>query len=210
MINSKYFVKEGYKVNSMGYRAPEFNTVDWANSYILQGCSATFGVGIPDDSKTVSANLEKKLNAPVINLGVSGTGVQFQYMNAVEMLEENIKPKGVFIVWPNSDRFPYMGKGSIQNIGPWSEKKYLKWMLDDNSRSHNLYHARAYKLLWKLAGVPLYEVTHHNTNCIIGMCDTYVGDFKDRGDDGLHWGPVMAEHVASLLYQKHLLNQNAK
>ena len=128
-------------------------------------------------------------------------------MNAIEMLEENIKPKGVFIVWPSPDRFPYIANGGIQNIGPWSEEKYLAWMFDDNSRNHNFYHARAYKLLWKLAGVPVYDVTHHYTNCITGnICDQYVGDFKDLGTDGQHWGPVMAEHVASLLYQKHQLS----
>jgi len=206
MINSTNFVKEGYTVNSMGYRAPEFNTVNWANSYVLQGCSATFGVGITNDAQTVSSSLEKKLNTPVINLGVSGTGIQFQYMNAVELLENNIKPKGIFIIWPSPDRFPYIAGGKLQNMGPWSEDKFIAWMLDDNSRHHNFYHARAYKLLWKLAGVPVYDVTHHYSNCVGNICDTYVGEFKDVGTDGQHWGPVMAEHVASLLYQKHQSN----
>lgn len=206
MINATNFVKQGYVTNSLGYRAPEFSNVDWANSYIIQGCSATFGVGIPDDAQTVSAVLGEKLKAPVINLGVSGTGIQFLYMNCIEMIEAGIKPKGVFVIWPSPDRFPYMANGNIINMGPWSEEKFLAWMFDDNSRNHNNYHARAYKLLWELAGVPVYDVTHHYSNCVSGICDTYLGDFKDFGTDGQHWGPVMAEYVASLLYQKHQLN----
>lgn len=206
MINATNFVKQGYGTNSLGYRAPEFDTVDWNNSYIIQGCSATFGVGILSDCQTVSAVLQRQLKSPVINLGVAGTGIQFMYMNCIEMLEAGIKPKGVFVIWPSPDRYPYMGGGKIVNIGPWSEGKYLDWMFDNNSRNHNNYHARAYKLLWKLTGVPVYDVTHHYTNCETKICETYVGDFKDFGIDGQHWGPVMAEHVASLLYQKHQSN----
>jgi hypothetical protein len=132
--------------------------------------------------------------------------IQRYSYNRLTRLVWEYAPKGVFVIWPSPDRYPYMAGGKIVNIGPWSEGKYLDWMFDNNSRNHNNYHARAYKLLWKLTGVPVYDVTHHYTNCETKICETYVGDFKDFGIDGQHWGPVMAEHVASLLYQKHQLN----
>lgn len=203
MIDATGFFKPGYKVNSLGYRTQEFNEIDWSNSYVIQGCSACFGVGIPDEEQTVAACLSRKLGAPVINLGVSGSGIQVQYMNMIEMLEQGIRPKGVFIIWPNADRYPLMEHSKILNIGPWSDQKQLDWMLNNNSRNHNLWHARAYQLMLKLAGIPLYHVSHHYTNCELGLTDVFTGNFIDRGTDGQHWGPLMAEHVASLLYQKH-------
>lgn len=206
MIDARCAVRDGYVVNSLGYRAPEFNAVNWSDSYILQGCSATFGIGITDDSQTVSANLEKMLNAPVINLGVAGSSIQFQCMNAVEIIASGIRPKGVFTIWPGADRYSYLGNNNIIHVGPWSENKFLSWMLDDNSANQNVHYAKTYKLLWELATVPVYDVTHHYSNCIRGICDTYVGEFKDWGTDGQHWGPMMAEHVALLLFQKHQLN----
>lgn len=203
MIDANSFVKSGYTVNSQGYRAPEFDSVDWASSYVIQGCSACFGVGIEQEADTVASQLGKRLGSPVINLGVSGSSIQFQLINAVKMLEEGIRPKGVFIIWPSPDRYVYLGNEQFHNIGPWSDDKYLDWALDNNAKAQSVVYARAYMLLWKLAGVPLITVSHHYVNCELGFTDTYLGDFIDRGTDGQHWGPQMAEHVASVLYQKH-------
>jgi hypothetical protein len=203
MIDIHFTGCENYNTNLLGYRAPNFDQIDWANSYVIQGCSAVFGYGIDKDENTVAACLSRKLNKPVINLGIGGSGVQLQYMNAVEMLEKNQKPLGVFIVWPNIDRFVLMLDGLPENMGPWSTigptKKYVQWMAQDNSKYQNLYHVRAYKLLWKLAGVPLYEVTHHKEN---HFCKNVIDRYLDWGSDREHWGPITAEHVAEMLFQQ--------
>ena len=211
MIDIHFTGKKNYNTNSLGYRAIDFDQVDWASSYVIQGCSAVFGYGIEDDEKTISACLSRKLNAPVINLGIGGSGIQLQYMNAVEMLEKNQVPKGVFIIWPNIHRFVLMLDGMLDNFGPWktssTTKKYAQWMAEDNSKYQNLWHARAYKMLWKLAKVPVYDITHHLENNI--FCDTVFTDFLDHGFDGEHWGPITAEHIAEIFYQKHLLSQKS-
>ena len=203
MIDINYVSRTGYKMNVNGYRAIELNDIDWANSYIIQGCSAVYGLGLAEDSDTVSERLASKLGKPVINLGVPGSGMQIQYMNAIEMLEKDQRPLGVFIIYPSIHRFPLLLNGDIENFGPWStdgpNKKFQQWMAEDNSKNHNLWHMRAYRTLWKLANVPLYEVTHHGENM---FCKEILQEIIDWGHDGQHWGPKTSEIVATMLYKQ--------
>lgn len=200
MIDMNYVCPGYYSKNSLGYRAPEFNTVDWANSYIIQGCSAVYGTGIADDANTVSHQLSLLLGKPVINLGIPGAGIELQYWNTIHMLENNIKPLGVFIIYPNIHRYALFNNERLENIGPWSSKEKLEWILSKNSKQHNLWDVRAYQLLWKQAGVPLYEFTHHKDNT---FCSEHLEEFLDRGTDGEHWGPVTAKHIAMRFYKQH-------
>jgi len=190
----------GYQVNSMGYRTAEFDSISWTDSYIIQGCSACFGVGIPDNDNTISARLSSKLQAPVINLGVSGGSVELQYFNTIEMIEDGIRPKGVFMMWPNPDRFPFFNDGILENCGAWSDPDKLSWALNNNSFHHNFYHHRAVKIFWQLANVPFVDFSHHpgTENGV----DCHLSKFLDLGDDHSHWGPKTAEHVAEMLFQK--------
>jgi hypothetical protein len=202
MINIRYVGKTEYKINRLCYRAPEFETIDWPNSYIIQGCSAVFGVGTWEDDQIISYYLSEMLDAPVINLGVPGSGMGVQYVNTMEMLENNIKPKGVFIVYPSMDRYSLYTDGQIENIGPWSDNKKLKWMLNDNSRQHNLNLMRGYRLLWKLAGVSLYEWSHHGSNR--DFCKEVItwDNYLDYGFDNQHWGPKTSKEVAKILFNQ--------
>ena len=175
MIDINFTVRGGYKVNSLGYRAPEFNTIDWSNTYIIQGCSAVFGLGIADDNETI---------------------------NIIEMLEADIKPKGVFMLYPNMDRYPLFNKDKILNIGSWSDREQLTWMDDDNSRTHNLYHMRSYRLLLKANNIPLYETSHHESNRDFckSLFTNHYNDYPDYGTDGEHFGPITSNIVAKLFY----------
>ena len=201
MINICYTTRDGYTTNTQGYRAPEFNTVDWDNSYIIQGCSAVFGLGIPAATDTISNRLAQLLHSPVINLGIPGAGMELQYMNTIELLEAKIKPRGVFIVYPSLDRYVTMNDGVLENIGPWvTDTKKIEWMMHDNSKHHNVYDLRAHRLMWELSRIPLYTCTHHGSNG--AHTDIVLDKFLDFGDDGQHWGPKTAEHIATLLYKQ--------
>lgn len=204
MIDVNFTKRDGYTTNSLGYRAPEFDSVDWNSSYVIQGCSAVFGLGLSDDRLTISANLARMLDIPVINLGISGAGMMLQHMNLITMLEENIKPKGVFILYPNMDRYPLFNNNEILNIASWSDRKYLSWMDNDNSRTHNLYHMRSYRLLLKSNNIPLYEVSHHANNRDFCNCllTDYYDEFPDYGSDGQHFGPITSKFVADLFYNQ--------
>lgn len=202
MINVNYVRHSGYTVNSLGYRAPEFDTIDWKNSYIIQGCSAVFGLGTPNDKKITSYYLSEMLGAPVINLGVPGAGMEIQYSNAIEIIENGIKPLGVFIVYPSMDRYTLYNNGNREHVGPWSEDKKLHWMLNNNSRQHNLNLMKGYRLLWKLLDVKLYEWSHHGSNR--DFCKSVIqwDGFLDYGDDNQHWGEKTSKAVAEILFDQ--------
>jgi len=204
MIDINFIKRPNYIVNSLAYRAAEFDTVDWNNSYIIQGCSAVFGLGIRDDNETVSSHLSRMVNAPVINLGIPGAGMMLQHINLIEMLEQDIKPKGVFILYPNMDRYPLWTENGILNVGSWSDKEHFTWMMNDNSRMHNLYHMRSYRLLLSANNIPLYECSHHGSNRDFCKClfTDYYDKYSDLGDEGQHLGPITAKIIADLLYQQ--------
>jgi hypothetical protein len=195
----------GYQVNSMGYRAKEFDSINWEDSYIIQGCSACFGAGIPDDRDTIAEQLSNRLGKPVINLGVSGGSIELQYFNTIEMIEQDIRPLGVFLMWPNAYRFPLFNDGKLENCGAWSSSKKLEWALNHNSAQHNLYHGRAVTIMWKLQQVSLVTFGHHQH--AVPYVDCHILERIDWGTDGEHWGPKTAGCIAEMLYQTHLLNR---
>jgi len=198
-----------YTINELGYRAPAFDKVDWSNSFIIQGCSQVFGLGTNQDDKIVSHYLSQLLNAPVINLGAPGAGMEVQYTNALYMLEQDIRPRGVFIIYPNMDRYSWYKDSEIKFMGSWSDDKNLLWMMNGNSRTHNINLMRGYKLLWRFAQVPLYEWSHHKDNA--SFCNTVIewDSFLDLGFDNQHWGPKTSNAIAEILFDQ-LQKQGAK
>ena len=92
-----------YNVNSQGYRCPEFSSINWDQCCIVLGCSVVFGLGI-GETETISHLLEQQLDYPVINLGVSGSGCDWQYWNAITLYNQGIRPRKIIMHWPNPCR----------------------------------------------------------------------------------------------------------
>lgn len=115
--------KVEYNLNSNGYRAPEWDDVDWANSYVILGCSCTFGVGLAED-QTLSHHLASYLKAPVINLGYPGGSNQSIIYNLMHLLKKFPKPKGVIISWSTLDRALMFDKTGSYSLGPWDIMEY--------------------------------------------------------------------------------------
>lgn len=92
-----------YHVNSHGYRCPEFEDINWKQSCVILGCSVVFGLGV-GETETVSYLLEQQLGYPVINLGVSGSGCDWQYWNAIALYNQGIRPHKIIVHWPNPCR----------------------------------------------------------------------------------------------------------
>ena len=72
--------KVNYTLNKHNYRTDDFRKIDWLNSVVVFGCSNVFGIGV-DDTDTVSFNLSKLINRPVINMGCPGTSIKFSFHN---------------------------------------------------------------------------------------------------------------------------------
>jgi hypothetical protein len=112
-----YDKKIEYKYNSWGYRTKEFDNLN--DDYILTlGCSFTEGIGLDYDDMW-STKLSKKLNLDVFNMGMGGTGVDFQFYNTTlihnHILKKNKPPKLVIYQWPFEHRTTYSFKESIPN-----------------------------------------------------------------------------------------------
>lgn len=108
-----------YDVNIEGYRCPEWNNIDWENSWILFGCSFIFGVGLAQD-ETLGHFIQKELGEPVVNLGMGATSNEFIEVLMARMLNNFPKPKGIIVLYTCEDRnIIYTKKGMIHN-GPWN------------------------------------------------------------------------------------------
>lgn len=119
-----------YILNSQYYRAPEWHQVDWNNSYLIFGCSETFGVGI-NYTDTYVHHLSELLGYPTVNLGIPGTSCMFQWSNTLILLNNKITPKGVIYLWPNINRMLIFKDGDyVTNYGPWMKnaREFGFWM----------------------------------------------------------------------------------
>ena len=120
--NWKYLTKQvTYTVNSSGYRAPEWDQIDWKNSIVLFGCSCTYGTGISDD-ETIAYHLEKLSGRPVINLGVPSGSNDLIIQHGISLLDYFEAPYAVANIWSTSDRFRFFRNDSDYNVGPWDHK----------------------------------------------------------------------------------------
>jgi hypothetical protein len=143
-----------YTINSEGYRSPEFHTVDWSNSVVLFGCSCVYGDGL-DDSDTISAQLEKLINVPVINMGVSGSSIDFAYYNQVILSGMVPKPKAIINLWTSATRVSFFTKLKPKLLGPWLKSRlYVKLYYagnfnDANPAAHAYFLRQSARILWK-------------------------------------------------------------
>jgi hypothetical protein len=108
-----------YEINSNGYRAPEWDTVDWSEAVVMFGCSQTAGIGLAYD-ETITWFLGEILNRPVINLGAGGTGIDFSCYNSLLLYNNFPKPWGVVHWWTDMNRLSMFKDKYVQHEGVWS------------------------------------------------------------------------------------------
>lgn len=122
-----------YWLNSQFYRAPEWQDVDWSNSYLIFGCSQTFGVGVNYDD-TYAHHLSEFLGYPTVNLGMPGSSCLFQWSNTITLLNNNVKPRGAIYLWPGITRtMTFKDDGGTVFYGPWvkEEETIRKFEIDN-------------------------------------------------------------------------------
>lgn len=190
-----------YTLNSLGYRAPEFDQIDWKESVVIFGCSMVFGIGI-DDSETMSAQLENILGRPVINMGVGGSSITFALHNSIILKNICPKPYAVIQIWSGIDRTVYYGK-NLRHIGPWvlpqdsAGRFFHSWSEHgDNGLVHALMANMASRHLWsntRYIEASMFGTTSAAINC------KQLGLGIDRARDMQHPGPKTVRNVACIL-----------
>ena len=135
-----------YALNTWGYRAPEFSTVDWSNAIVIFGCSHVFGVGLHEPD-TVSSQLQQLTGRPVINMGVGGSGMECVMYNNGILRANYAAPFAVVNVWPLADRCTeFLENGHVRHHGVHTEDSRY-FMTINQKETNQLTRARYQQVL---------------------------------------------------------------
>lgn len=141
-----------YKTNSSNYRTIEFDSVDWANSIVIFGCSNVFGVGVAED-ETVSHYLSEIMGRPVINLGAGATSITFSFHNSVMLSQGFPTPWAVIHIWSEISRSILYTKTGLLHFGAWNIgiHPYAKqWNIEHhNPSTQAIFISLASNSMWK-------------------------------------------------------------
>jgi hypothetical protein len=159
-----------YTFNQNGYRCPNWSEIAWQDSIIIIGCSNTFGLGL-NYNDTAAHLLSQSLTTPVINLGVVGSSNHLMLFNSIKLIEQQIKPKAVILLFSDTSRYTHfnLDNNSIKSLGHWSlsdspVKKvasvdhgmsnfYLDYTRNQNCDAHGTMAAYSTEAVWKAAGI---------------------------------------------------------
>lgn len=165
-----------YRYNTNKYRCPEWDDINWQDSWLVFGCSCVEGVGL-DESDTLSTRLSGMVGSPVLNLGISGSGPDAILFNTIRLINRGVRPKGVILL--NSDfslpRLTWFTPTTAMPMGHW----VFNWVEEDKDRLYpNLYklwtvhpgHAEAHSYMclqgaigiWQSKNIPTFHfnITH--------------------------------------------------
>lgn len=211
--NWKYLTTPvAYTLNKHGYRAPEWDQIDWKNAVVLFGDSCTYGIGISDE-ETIGFQLEQLLGRPVINLGIGGGSNALMIQTATNLLEYFPTPYAVANIWSTTNRFRFFSEFNTYDSGPWDKNavdvsKHVNvsklWELTFADPTHELalsfYEGRIGKTIWqdrtKYASVSFFADTAHYTRS-----DSWFR-IDNNARDLIHPGKESCKHVAQFLYEK--------
>ena len=83
------------------------------NDFLLAvGCSHTMGLGIDEESRW-SNQLERRLNIPVVNLGVGGGDIHTVIRNISTYITNYSRPKAIIIQIPELTRFSFLKSNGV-------------------------------------------------------------------------------------------------
>ena len=217
-----YDKKITFEFNSNGFRAPEFDTIDWANSVVVLGDSYTAGDGnaIEDIATTL---LQDMLEMPVINLGSSGTGIDLSCWNSLLLHETYPRPRAVVQLWSSLYRYSeynlnkafehYFNNDDPRHVCAEDQNVYNFHLPQrkpycaktHNWEERNKMYVLADRVLWK-DKLPYYEASMFDDTAELIEVD-YLSHL-DYGRDLDHWGPksniVVAETIATNLKKQGL------
>ena len=199
-----------YKFNSQGYRTKEWVNIPWAESVVIFGCSCVLGEGLAEKD-TISAQLSKLLNRPVINLGVSGTGMLFSFYNSIMLCKNLPTPYAVVQLWSDCNRMEVYTEDTVRlhlptRVGKYKthdnklhDAFYQSWAIfPENPNTHAWFVAQASRLLWE-SKTKYYELTlFAQTAELLGCPLLEVVDYgRDCGHSGIETARLLAENIAT-------------
>jgi hypothetical protein len=190
-----------YAINSLGYRAPEFDTVDWANVIAVFGCSFVFGDGLGHE-ETISQRIEQMTDVTTINLGAGGSGIVWNLHNQLLLATHYPTPRAVVCLWPSINRDQqYEHADHVCRSGPWNMSKDSSadhWNRGTNPATQAWMNRQLAKNLWAhkcpFVDATLLRSTHWATDCEL-VADNW-GEWATTARDGVHPGPQVSQKIA--------------
>jgi hypothetical protein len=197
-----YFNKSiTYRFNSHGYRTVELSDIDWKEAVVVFGCSHVVGEGLAEED-TITAQLSKLLQRPVVNLGVSGTGMLFSFYNSVMLYKNLPTPYAVVQLWSNVNRIElYTNDGVLLNTPHTKSNNefYRNWLQHpENSNTYMYMTAQASRCLWE-SKTTYYELSlFTNTRDVLNCTHIHAVDYaRDQGHPGIETAKLIADNIAA-------------
>ena len=209
-----------YRLNSLGYRCPEFDQIEWAQSIVVKGCSVVEGIGLAEED-TLSSRLADLFNQPVINLGIAGSSILFTLINTYKLLSNNIRPKLVIELYTNTDRSVFFNRktGEAIHLGSWltdgskktgdgfDESFMEAWakhsIVSGSEKIKNIFYVGINEMLWQSAGVPLYQacfMTEASKTLNLPSIPAAFGGNLDLARDLMHPGRETIKACAKKIF----------
>lgn len=196
------------KLNSLNYRAPEFNNINWGESVVIFGCSNVFGAGL-GDNETIHYQLGKLLKRPVVNMGVPSSSIAYSVFNQTVLAGMNQSPYAVINLWTSINRITHFYKNGPCHIGPWTARytntniliRSIKsvfdaWNINDiNPSLQSIFLQKMSEIIWK-------DTKHFQGTFFPNTSDALNVELfhcKDYASDNYHPGPLTAKAVAEQL-----------
>lgn len=193
-----------YTVNDHKYRAIEFKDIDWANSIVVFGCSNVFGVGITDDD-TITSQLSKLVNMPVINMGAPASSIDFSLYNSIILNEFYPTPKAIIHIWTGPHRATHFQTKKANCYGTWAIEENESWKNswfheDTHSRIHAMFASMISKQIWSTK-TKYYEASFFKDTSEVMRCDFFekIDYARDLSHPGIKTALLTAELIAKKL-----------
>lgn len=188
--------KISYIRNEFGFRDKPISDYDWSNSIVIIGCSVVEGIGNTIED-TIGKNLEKILDIPVLNFGISGSGIDLASINSLILHNNYPTPKAVVQLWSGILRYSdFVGKDDLVNYMPQRSNYDPRY----NWENRNRYYVEADRALWK--NKTLYYEGSIFEDTAQALSIKYY-PLEDRARDSDHPGyktnKIIAEDIANNL-----------
>jgi len=207
-LNAKYVGPDDeieYNGNSSGYRNKDWNKVDWNNSIVFLGDSATYGHGSAE-KHTIPKIVEDITGIECVNMSVPGASSEL-IINISCILINEINPKTVVLCHPSMPRI-WDPIGSTGNLGPWlnyakgfakeSYDLYQTWTSVNKRLIHKcITNTLTLRTLWKNANLVEWTWNKEVADLInVQYYQYFEHEIKNLSRDGYHANFFIHNNIA--------------
>jgi hypothetical protein len=175
-----------YNLNSMGYRCPAFDQIDWGKCIVIFGCSMVMGVGLHEND-TISSQLCRMTGRPVVNMGIGGSSMELSLYNSGILRWNRPRPWAVVHVWTAYDRCTEFNGNTQNNHSAHGDRSWpsMYYLMINQSATNQQVRARYQQVmarsLWLETGTKYFDCSFFPDTAKLLDCPSI--DIIDRARD---------------------------